>query len=143
MVSDAVSFVYGNGRTDLALTMYRSLYSAGHVQHWHDKSHLEMDLHNFSRGMAFSAIKVAIDEAKTIPKTKSNNELIVITGRSVSRNKDIVNSDSSDDDAYKLSNEIQRVLIEDFYPPISSGTIPNNPGRLRIDLKKVNVDNDI
>ena len=33
---------------------------------------------------------------------------------------------------HKLSNEIQRVLIEDFYPPIDSATIPDNPGRLKI-----------
>lgn len=133
VVSDAVSFVYGNGRTDLALSMYRSLYSAGHVQHWHDKSSLTMDLHNFSRGMAFSAIKIAIDEAKLIARKSLNNELIVITGRSISRNKD-KGSDDDDDGGYKLSSEIQRVLIEDFYPPIDSGTIPDNPGRLRIKL---------
>lgn len=135
VVSDAVSFVYRVGRTDLSLSMYRSLYSAGHVQHWHDKDHLEMDLHNFSRGMAFAAIKVAIDEAKIIAKHKINRDLIIITGRSISRgSKDNDNNDDNDDDlyGYKISNEIQRVLIEDFYPPIDSGTIPDNPGRLRI-----------
>jgi|LauGreSuBDMM15SN_2_FD.fasta_scaffold169576_1 hypothetical protein len=116
--------------------MYRALYSAGRVQHWHDKSHLEMDLHNFSRGMAFAAIKIAMDEAKLISKANINNELIVITGRSISRSEGNI---KSYDDGYKLSNEIQRVLIEDFYPPIDSSTIPNNPGRLRI---KVEIDND-
>jgi pentatricopeptide repeat protein len=134
VVSDAVSFVYRVGRTDLSLSMYRSLYSVGHVQHWHDKDHLEMDLHNFSRGMAFAAIKVAIDEAKIIAKNKINRDLIIITGRSISRRSKDNNNNDEDDDlyGYKLSNEIQRVLIEDFYPPIDSATIPDNPGRLRI-----------
>ena len=35
---------------------------------------------------------------------------------------------------YTLSDEIQRVLIEDFYPPISSSTVPGNPGRLYVTL---------
>ena len=50
--------------------------------------------------------------------------------------------DSSDSDdipnttskAYTLTKEVQRVLIEDFFPPISSSTIPGNPGRLFITL---------
>ena len=37
-------------------------------------------------------------------------------------------------EAYRLSDEVQNVLIEDFYPPISSSTVPGNPGRLYINL---------
>ena len=36
--------------------------------------------------------------------------------------------------AYTLTEEVQRVLIEDFFPPISSSTVPGNPGRLIITL---------
>ena len=36
--------------------------------------------------------------------------------------------------AYTLTEEVQRVLIEDFYPPISSSTVPGNSGRLYISL---------
>ena len=36
--------------------------------------------------------------------------------------------------SYTLTEEVQRVLIEDFYPPISSSTVPGNPGRLFITL---------
>jgi hypothetical protein len=104
VVSDAVSFVYRVGRTDLSLSMYRSLYSVGHVQHWHDKDHLEMDLHNFSRGMAFAAIKVAIDEAKIIAKNKINRDLIIITGRSISRRSKDNNNNDEDDDGPELHN---------------------------------------
>ena len=38
----------------------------------------------------------------------------------------------TEDESYRLSDEIQRVLIEDFFPPISSSTVPGNPGRLYI-----------
>lgn len=42
--------------------------------------------------------------------------------------------------AYTLTEEVSSVLIEDFYPPISSSTVPGNPGRLLIILS--NDDND-
>ena len=43
-------------------------------------------------------------------------------------------SSSGSGSTFVLSDEIQRVLIEDFLPPIPSSTVPGNPGRLRIDL---------
>jgi hypothetical protein len=36
--------------------------------------------------------------------------------------------------SFRLSSEIQSVLIEDFFPPISSSTVPGNPGRLYVNL---------
>ena len=42
--------------------------------------------------------------------------------------------------AYTLTKEVQRVLIEDFFPPISSSTVPGNPGRLFITLTGDNND---
>ena len=43
-------------------------------------------------------------------------------------------STSDEDKSYTLTTEVQRILIEDFYPPISSSTVPGNPGRLYITL---------
>ena len=44
-------------------------------------------------------------------------------------------SGSEEDDlTYRLMTEIQDVLIEDFYPPMSSSTVPGNPGRLYVIL---------
>lgn len=48
-------------------------------------------------------------------------------------NDDFIDS-STTSKAYTLTEEVQRVLIEDFYPPISSSTVPGNPGRLYISL---------
>lgn len=82
VIRDAVSYVYGEGMIDLAASMYRALYVAGKVQHWRlcqdgiladipssrsewdvdDISDLVMDLHNFSRGMAYAAVVCALDE---------------------------------------------------------------------------------
>ena len=52
-------------------------------------------------------------------------------------NNDIPNTTSR---AYTLTKEVQRVLIEDFFPPISSSTVPGNPGRLFITLTGDNND---
>jgi hypothetical protein len=38
------------------------------------------------------------------------------------------------DSSYRLIAEIQSVLIEEFYPPLSSSTIPGNPGRLTVSI---------
>ena len=35
---------------------------------------------------------------------------------------------------YRLIASIQDMLIEDFYPPIHSSTVPDNPGRLYIHI---------
>jgi hypothetical protein len=48
--------------------------------------------------------------------------------------KKLLNGDGGSSSTFVLSDEIQRVLIEDFLPPIPSSTVPGNPGRLRIDL---------
>jgi len=42
--------------------------------------------------------------------------------------------ESSGDDSFRLSAEIQRILVDDFYPPLSSFTAPGNPGRLMVPL---------
>ena len=58
---------YREGRTDAALEMYSSLYAAGQVEHWSNKlpASMELDLHNFSRGMAYAAITNALFEVRT------------------------------------------------------------------------------
>ena len=56
--------------------------------------------------------------------------------------EDDLNEDEDRERAYSLMREVQEVLIEDFYPPISSSTVPNNPGRLLVDLTSLYTWND-
>ena len=56
--------------------------------------------------------------------------------------EDDLNEDEDGERAYSLMREVQEVLIEDFYPPISSSTVPNNPGRLLVDLTSLHTWND-
>lgn len=71
-----------------------------------------------------SSVTLTIITGRNLPNTHSSSE-----GRPSTA---ITESDESD--AYRLSNEIQNVLIDDFFPPISSSTVPGNPGRLYITL---------
>lgn len=48
---------------------------------------------------------------------------------------DPISSDSQTQaKAYRISAEIQEVLIENFFPPIASSTVPGNPGRLYLKI---------
>jgi hypothetical protein len=39
--------------------------------------------------------------------------------------------------SFCISKEIQNLLVEDFYPPISSSTVPGNTGRLVVSVSDV------
>ena len=53
-----------DGDTDLTSSLYEELYYKKYINHWRtkDSETLELDLHDYSRGMAFAAIKLAIKE---------------------------------------------------------------------------------
>ena len=62
-------------------------------------------------------------------------ELVIITGQSVKRRAgSTLASDSEEDEGFALLKELQQILIDDFYPTISTSTVPNNPGRLVLTL---------
>ena len=73
--------------------------------------------------------------------------MIIITGQNLAGDESTSTDTAHDEDEkeneenrahqnkpYRLIDEIQRLLIDDFYPPISSSTAPGNPGRLIIDI---------
>ena len=76
VISDAVSFVYSAGRTEVASAIYEDLYTTGKIQHWKDRSSLVIDFHNFSRGMAFAAITMAFKEVGIRINVNINSILI-------------------------------------------------------------------
>ena len=79
---------FSEGRNDMVVDMYEQFYQNNHINHWTSSSPsigpsspptpapspssiisnspgeitFEMDLHEFSRGMAYAAIKVALRE---------------------------------------------------------------------------------
>ena len=67
----------------------------------------------------------------------SFKELVIITGTNLGMkdNEGRENSLLRDrsfrkEEAFTLSSEVQRALVENFLPPISSSTMPGNPGRI-------------
>jgi hypothetical protein len=141
VISDAISFVYGEGRTDIAFEMYCQIYKSARIQHWskfNTNEILEIDLHKYSRGMAYAAIRCALKEiGDMLAQNKfclDNLEpfvLTIITGKNIRESKE--ESASS----FRISAEVQNILVEDFYPPISSSTLPGNAGRIIVNINDI------
>ena len=53
VISDSISYLFAKGQTERTLSLYFKLYDAGKVNHWSNPDNLELDLHSYSRGMAF------------------------------------------------------------------------------------------
>ena len=139
VISDSISYLFAKGQTERTLSLYFKLYDAGKVNHWSNRDNLELDLHSYSRGMAFAAIICAIEEARELEQAYINAKenvslpdmLTVITGRSEMK-RDAPLLEKGVQEAFALSSEIQNALIENFYPPVSSFTVPGNAGRLLV-----------
>ena len=139
VISDSISFLFAKGDTVKIMELYTALYDAGKVDHWGDRDRLELDLHSYNRGMAFAAIKCAMEEAQDMQEAYSNSKdeeelpdvLTIITGRN-EKNRKTASIEEVSREAFVLSTEIQNVLIESFYPPVSSYTVPGNSGRLLV-----------
>jgi len=52
-------------------------------------------------------------------------DLVIITGQGVA-------GPGRAGEGFVLTDELQRLLIDEYLPPIPSSTEPNNPGRLRV-----------
>ncbi len=143
VISDSLSYLFAVGQMEKTMDLYYQLYDAGKVNHWSNRDYLELDLHSYSRGMAFAAITCAMEEAQDMEEAYANaNErgslpdtLTVITGRS-ERDRSTSDEESAAREAFVLSSEIQNVLIENFYPPVSSFTVPGNAGRLLVPYQR-------
>lgn len=100
---------------------------------------LELDLHGMSLPIARSAVRTALQQEVLIKniivyKNKNGNteenspsswtkDVIVITGRG---------ANSSEKFRPILRPEVQRMLTEEFYPPLGTVSVPNNMGALQI-----------
>jgi pentatricopeptide repeat protein len=140
VISDSLSFLFSLGQTESLLDLYNALYDAGKINHWSDRDSFEMDLHTYSRGMAYAAISCALDEARDVEEALFNagekseldtlpRHLTIITGRSERARE---SQEKLAKEAFVLSTQIQDVLVENFFPPIDSSTVPGNAGRLLV-----------
>jgi len=142
VVSDAISSAYDRGDLESARQIYDTLYQAGKVNHYFDGQDGILDLHDFSRAMAFCAISSTLDQLRENSEIK---ELIIITGKSshqcIDSSIDLRMSGTDDHcnivEQGKISLFLQDMLVNVFFPPLSSSTVPGNPGRLYISEQEV------
>ena len=91
------------------------------------KQHIVLDLHGMNLPVAHSAVRVALRQelasASWTNDDSGESSLIIVTGMgrgSALRMRPV------------LRPEVQRMLIEEFYPPLSTTSIPGNMGALRV-----------
>lgn len=134
----AITSLYNNGYYDAADDIFvkavssgwlpYNLYRKGEI----DDECLTLDLHGMNVAVAHSAVRVTLYQELL---TKSWNlssfdsiDLIIVTGRG--RNSDLRMRPV-------LRPEVQRMLVEEFYPPLSTTSIPGNMGALRVNSGEV------
>lgn len=137
--NEAIMALYSNGFYDRADELYVSAVGAN-VLPWapiadsnaakdetEQHSPLTLDLHGMTAAIAHSAVRVALQREvqqldwNSTSEDSSGRDVIIITGRgrrSERRFRPVVRP------------EVQRMLVEEFYPPLSTSSVPGNMGAL-------------
>ena len=139
--NEAIMALYSNGFYDRADELYLSAVGAN-VLPWapiadsnaakveaEELSTLKLDLHGMTAAIAHSAVRVALQREvqqldwNSTSADSSGRDVIIITGRgrrSERRFRPVVRP------------EVQRMLVEEFYPPLSTSSVPGNMGALLV-----------
>lgn len=97
---------------------------------------LTLDLHYTSRGGAYVLLMTYLTEVHSY--ATGQDVVRIITGKSLSSSIGRTSAAKRDQTPYRLSDEVQNILIEEFFPPIPSSTEPGNPGRILLRLADIN-----
>lgn len=96
---------------------------------------LTLDLHYTSRGGAYVLLMTYLTEA--LSYSTGQDVVRIITGKSLTSSSGRVSNTKRELAPFRLSDEVQNILIEEFFPPIPSSTEPGNPGRILIRLADI------
>lgn len=139
--TEAITALYRNGCYDRADELYASAVACDALP-WAVVSggaitspNLTLDLHGMTSAVAHSAVRVALqrevqsaswsmtDDASDSGEMLWERDVVVITGRGKGSER-----------RYRpvLRPEVQRMLVEEFYPPIGTSSIPGNMGALQL-----------
>lgn len=138
--NEAIMALYSNGFYDRADELYVSavgsnvlpwapIAEAGAKDKAGQDSTLTLDLHGMTAAIAHSAVRVALQREvqqldwNSTSIGSSGRDVIIITGRgrrSERRFRPVVRP------------EVQRMLVEEFYPPLSTSSVPGNMGALLV-----------
>lgn len=86
-----------------------------------------IDLHGMNVAMAHSAVRIALQQYALLES--QDGDLVIITGRGMNSAQRL---------RPVLRPEVQRMLLEEFYPPLSTTSVPGNMGALRVPPHDVN-----
>ena len=125
-----ITALYLEGMYDAADDMFLAAVSDGVLPFNLDRNmvgangQITLDLHGMNVATAHSAVRMAMQHEMNRPWNASGfPELLIVTGRG---------QKSSLRMRPVLRPEVQRMLSEEYYPPISSFSVPGNMGALRI-----------
>ncbi len=131
---EAMTALYKRGLYDSADELYMNAIKGGFLQFSTtgetSESLYKIDLHGMNRVIAHSAVRVSLQHLiQTKPTDASHRDILIVTGKGKRSARHL---------RPVLRPEIQRMLVEEFYPPISTSSIPNNLGALRISSDDAN-----
>lgn len=131
---EAISVLYNHGFYDAADELYVDAISKGFLPfsiiEETTKSQFKIDLHGMNRAVAHSAVRVSLQhfiQSKKVERVE--RDVLIITGKGISSQKHL---------RPVLRPEVQRMLMEEFYPPLSTSSLPKNMGVLKISSHDMN-----
>ena len=132
--TEAITALHDNGLYDSADELYVNAISKGFlpfsIMEQTPKSEFKIDLHCMNRPIAHSAVRVSLQHFIQSKNTKKlERDVIIVTGKGTNSQKHL---------RPVLRPEVQRMLVEEFYPPMGTSSIPNNMGALRISADDAN-----
>lgn len=121
----AVTSLHKNGLYDDADEIYVSGVSQGHLSFVceNENDQVVLDLHGLNVALAHSAVRVAMRQQIAIFNESTTSDMMIITGRG---------QNSAFHLRPVLRPEVQRMLLEEFYPPLNTLSVPGNMGALLV-----------
>jgi len=139
--TESINALHKSGLYEEADQLYAAGVSNGHlpwavVQSVTDKKRLRLDLHGMSAAVAHSAVRVSLQKEIMESSSQSSpddniawdRDVMIITGRG---------RRSGERFRPVLRPEVQRMLTEEFYPPLGSTSIPGNMGAILVPGKDI------
>jgi hypothetical protein len=119
----AVTSLHSNGLYDDADEVFISGISQGYLPFAFEKQddQFVLDLHGMNVALTHSAVRVAMRQQVASYDEKEACNMVIITGRG--RNSELRLRPV-------LRPEVQRMLLEEFYPPLNTISMPGNMGAL-------------
>jgi Smr domain/Pentatricopeptide repeat domain len=128
----AITALHINGLYDDADDLYVDAMAKGFLPYCvstgEESNQVMVDLHGMNVALAHSAVRIALQQDVLMSGSDASQDLLIVTGRgrhSAYQMKPV------------LRPEIQRMLTEEFYPPLNTASVPGNMGALIVPLTDI------